>query len=127
MQEILNKMVTSVRYGVLKAEDASRTIHESAALLELPLAEELPMTTVLVSGMRKTATAEDMVKAMREFGDIDVAAVASGRRGFGVVRFRRLKSVERALRRYQSGEIVIQDVAVQVKVLKPNDDMDVRG
>jgi hypothetical protein len=127
MQEILNKMVTSVRYGVLKAEDASRTIHESAALLELPLAEELPMTTVLVSGMRKTATAEDMVKAMREFGDIDVAAMASGRRGFGVVRFRRLKSVERALRRYQSGEIVIQDVAVQVKVLKPNDDVDVRG
>jgi hypothetical protein len=120
MQEILNKMVTSVRFGVIVAEDASRTIHESAAILGLQLAEELPVTTVIISGMRKTTTAEDMIKALHEFGDIDVAAVASGRRGFGIVRFRRRKSVDRALRRYKSGEIVILDVSIQMKVLTPS-------
>ena len=120
MQEILNKMVTSVRYGVIAAEDASRTIHESAAILGLQLAEELPVTTVIISGMRKTTTAEDMMKALHEFGDIDVAAVASRKRGFGIIRFRRRKSVERALRRYKSGEIVILDVSIQMKVLMPS-------
>ena len=120
MQGILNKMVASVRFGVIDAEDASRTIHESAALLGLQLANELPMTTVIVSGMRKTAKVRDIVQALSEFGDIDTVAVASEKRGFGLVRFKNAKSVERAMRRYRNGEIVVQDVAVQVKVIMPS-------
>jgi hypothetical protein len=120
MQEILNKMVTSVRFGVIVAEDASRTIHESAAILGLQLAEDLPMTTVIISGMRKTTRAGDIIHALSEFGDIDVAAVASGKRGFGIVRFRRRFSVDQALQRYRAGEIVILDVSIQMKVLMPN-------
>ena len=120
MQEILNKMVASVRFGVMDAEDASRTIHESAALLGLQLANELPMTTVIVSGMRKTAEVRDIVQALSEFGDIDTVAVASEKRGFGLVRFKNAKSVERAMRRYRNGEIVVQDVAVQMKVIMPS-------
>jgi hypothetical protein len=120
MQEILNKMVASVRHGVLDADDASRTIHESAALLELQLANELPMTTVIVSGMRMSIDASVIVSVLDEFGDIDTAAVASGERGFAIVRFRNPKSVERALRRYRNDEIVIEDVAIQMRVLTPS-------
>jgi hypothetical protein len=119
-KEILNRMVTSVRLGVIKAEDASRTIHEAGALLGLPLANELPMTTVIVSGMRLSITASQMVTVLREFGDIDVAAVASGARGFGIIRYRNSQSVDRALHRYHTGGIVVQDVAVQMRVLKPS-------
>lgn len=118
MNDIINRMLATTRFGYLRADDASRTVHESAALLGLPLANELPMTTVIVTGMRKTIEASDMVKVLREFGDIDVAAVASGQRGFGLVRYRNSKSVEKALRRYRDGEIVIQDVAIQMKVLQ---------
>jgi hypothetical protein len=120
MQDILNKMVASVRFGVLDADDASRTIHESAALLGLEIANDLPMTTVLVSGMRKKVERSEIVKALGEFGDIDTSAVSSGERGFGIIRFRNPKSVERALRRYRNAEIVVQDVAVQIKVLMPS-------
>jgi len=127
MQELLNKMVASVRYGVLNADDASRTIHESAALLGLSLANELPMTTVIISGMRKTVTATHMMKELREFGDIDTAAVASGQRGFGIVRFRNPKMVEEAMRKYRTAEIVVQDVAIQMKVLMPSGMVDPRA
>lgn len=120
MQDILNKMVASVRNGVLEADDASRTIHESAALLELELANELPMTTVIVSGMRMSIEASVIVTALDEFGDIDTAAVASGERGFAIVRFRNPKAVEKALRQYRDEEIVIEDVAIQMKVLTPS-------
>jgi len=126
MQDLLNKMVASVRYGVLGADDASRTIHESAALLGLQIANELPMTTVIISGMRKTVQAAELIKAMREFGDIDTAAVAPGLKGFGIVRFRHPKSVERAMRRYRNSEIVVQDVAVQMKVLMPSGEVQSR-
>lgn len=126
MQDLLNKMVASVRYGVLGADDASRTIHESAALLGLQIANELPMTTVIISGMRKTVQAAELIKAMREFGDIDTAAVAPGLKGFGIVRFRHPKSVERAMRRYRTTEIVVQDVAVQMKVLMPSGEVQSR-
>jgi len=120
MQEILNRMVSSVRFGVVMAEDASRTVHESAALMGLQLANELPMSTVIISGMRKKADATHMMAVLKEFGDIDVAAVASKQKGFGIVRFRHPKSVDRVMRRYRSGEIVIQDVAVQIKALMPS-------
>lgn len=83
MQEMLNKMVSSVRHGVLGPDDASRAIHECAALLNLQLASDLPVTTVIITGMRKMATAADVIDAFREFGEIDDAAVASNQRGFG--------------------------------------------
>ena len=83
MQETLNKMVASVRHGVLGPDDASRSIHECAALLGLQLATEIPVTTLIISGMRKTVTAEDLIDAFREFGEIMEAAVASNQRGFG--------------------------------------------
>lgn len=127
MQDILNRMVTSVRLGVVNSEDASRTIHESAALLGLQLANELPMTTVIISGMRKTAAASHMISVLKEFGVIDVAAVASKQKGFGIVRFRHPRAVDRVMRRYRSSEIVIQDVAVQIKALMPSGDVQGRG
>lgn len=80
---MLNKMVSSVRHGVLGPDDASRAIHECAALLNLQLASELPVTTVIITGMRKMATATDVRNAFREFGEIEDAAVASKQRGFG--------------------------------------------
>ena len=83
MQIILNKMVISVRQGFLGPEDASRTIHECASLLNLQLTADLPVTCIILSGMRKTATANDVTRAFRRFGDIADAAVASNERGFG--------------------------------------------
>jgi hypothetical protein len=84
MQETLNKMVDSVRHGVLGPDDASRSIHECAALLGLQLATEIPVTTLIISGMRKTVVARDMIDAFNEFGEISEAAVASNQRGFGM-------------------------------------------
>src|SRR6056300_1495462 len=76
MQETLNRMVASVRQGVLGPDDASRTIHECAALLGLQLASEIPVTTLIVTGMRKNVSARDMVDTFCEFGQISEAAVA---------------------------------------------------
>lgn len=120
MQDLLNRMVASVQHNKIQAHDASRTIHESAALLGLQLANDLPMTTTIISGMRKTVAANEIVEVLDEFGDIDTAAVASGGRGFGIVRFRHPKSVDRAMRKYRTGEIVVEDVAVQLRVLMPS-------
>ncbi|CAB9501929.1 expressed unknown protein [Seminavis robusta] len=119
MQLMLNKMVTSVRQGILGPDDASRTIHECAFLLNLQLANDLPPTTIILSGMRKTVRANDVLRAFRRFGHIDDAAVASNQRGFGVVRFRSPKAADDAHSKFKTGEIVVQDVAVQVRVLKP--------
>lgn len=83
MQETLNKMVARVRQGVLGPDDASRTIHECAALLGLQLATDIPVTTLIVTGMRKTVSAEDMRDTFGQFGKISEAAVAPNKRDFG--------------------------------------------
>ena len=83
MQEMLNKMVASVRHGVLDPDDASRSIHECAALLDLPLATEIPVSTLVITGMRKTVEAKNLIEAFSEFGEVSEAAVSSKERGFG--------------------------------------------
>jgi len=118
MQDTLNEMVFKVRRGAISPEHASRTIHGCGAMLGLQLEENLPGTTLIVTGIRKKAKKEDVVEAFKEFGDIENAAMATNSRGFGVVRYRSPTSVQRAMDRYRMGEIVVQDVAANVRVLK---------
>ncbi|CAB9509252.1 expressed unknown protein [Seminavis robusta] len=119
MRDILYKMVSSVRHGILGPDDASRTIHECAALLSLQLASDLPADTIIIQGMRKNVTAKKIIASFREFGEIDDVAVASNQRGFGLVRFKSPKSVDRALKKCKVSEIVVQDVGVTVRTIKP--------
>jgi RNA recognition motif-containing protein len=83
MQESLNKMVAIVRHGVISPEDASRAIHGCAAMLGLQLAEDIPETTLIVTGMRKSVSRKDVEDAFKKFGEIEGAAVSSNKRGFG--------------------------------------------
>ena len=121
MQETLNKMVASVRHGIISPEDASRTIHECAAMLRLELAEKIPETALIITGMRKAVKADEVIDAFKEFGEIEDAAVSPNARGFGLVRFLSPKSVLRALDKFRKEEIVVQDVAVMIRVLKSDD------
>jgi RNA recognition motif. (a.k.a. RRM, RBD, or RNP domain) len=115
MQDILNKMVYCVRQGILTPDEASRTIHEAASLLHQPLLNPVPNDTIILSGMRKTVKANDVIRAFRRFGPIDDAAVAANHKGFGLVRFRNPKATQQAMFKYRTSEIVVQDVAVQCK------------
>jgi hypothetical protein len=119
MQGTLNDMVSNVRRGIISSDDGSRIIHGAAAILGLQLEANIPETTLIVTGMRKKATRKDMVEAFKEFGDIEDSAVSSNSRGFGIVRYRSPKSVQRAMDRFRTGEIVVQDVAIMIRVLKP--------
>jgi hypothetical protein len=87
MQETLNKMVASVRHGVMEPECGSRSIHECAALLGLQLATNLPGDALIVTGMPKSVQAADLLPAFKEFGEIESVAVAAGDRGFGELLF----------------------------------------
>ncbi|KAI2506600.1 hypothetical protein MHU86_7810 [Fragilaria crotonensis] len=118
LQETTNKLVAYVLHGVIAADDASRTIHESAAMLGLELAAEIPENTVIVTGLRKNVTTAHLESAFREFGDLDEVAIASDARGFGLVRFLSPQSALRTMSAFREGEIVVQDVGVMVKVLK---------
>jgi hypothetical protein len=108
LQNTLNNMVTCVRRGFMAPEDGSRIVHESAAMLGLELEEDIPETTLIITGMRKKVSTKDLVGAFKEFGDIEDAAVSPNSRGFGVVRFSSPKSVQCAsLQQYRTGEIVV--------------------
>jgi len=118
MQHTLNMMVASVRHGLIDPDVSSRTIHGCAAILGLELAEQIDETTLIVTGMRKTARTDDMLQAFQEFGEIENAAVAPADRGFGIVRYKNAKFAQRAVERFRTGEIVVQDVAVMIRILK---------
>jgi ribosomal protein S18 acetylase RimI-like enzyme len=68
--------------------------------------------------MRKNVTKDHLKAAFTEFGDIDEVAIAPDARGFGFVRFLSTHAVDRTMEKFREYEIVVQDVAVGVKVLK---------
>jgi len=117
MQDILNRMVATVRHNVIAPERGSTAIHGAAAMLGLQLAGELPETAILVSGMRHKVQKEDLYAAFSEFGEIEGCAVAPNAKGFGLVRYKSPKAVQRALERYRTNNIDVQDVSVNVRVL----------
>lgn len=118
MQEQLNKMTASVLHKVIGPDDATRTIHECAVLLGFQLASDLTVTTIVISGMRKKATEDDVRKAFSVFGDVAVAAVAPNFKGFGMLRFKSSNSVDRAMKKFRTSEVVVEDVAVQLKAIQ---------
>lgn len=118
LQSTLNKMAAFVMQGVMPSEDAARTIHECAAMLGLPLYTDIEKTTLIVTGLRKTAEKSYLRQSFKEFGEIVGVAVARGQRGFGMVRFMSTKSVQRAKEKFNKEEIVVQDVGVMIKVLE---------
>ena len=83
------------------------------------LAADIPVTTVVISGMRKNATAKDIVDTFSVFGNVTTAAVAPGERGYGILRFKNPDYVDRAMKKFRKEEVVVQDVGVQLKVIKP--------
>lgn len=121
-QEILNKIVISVMFGMTSPIQGATTVHASATILGLDLLQQLPQTTLVITGMRKTNDLSQghnfIVKAFKIFGKIEEAAIAPNNRGFGFVRFAKPSSVERAMRKYREYEIEIQDVSVSIKTLK---------
>lgn len=146
MQTMLSKMVSSVHKGIVNPDEASRTVHECAALLGMQLANQLPVTTIIVSGMQKTTSTADLGLAFKDFGAIESIAVASKHRGFGtfvapmaqhpvfcqvnsgclvapfrtgIVRFKNQNAAALAMERFRTSEIVIKNVAVTLKVLPP--------
>jgi hypothetical protein len=105
MQMSLNKMVMMVRQGIIDADAASRAIHNCAAFLGLELATSVPKNTVVVTGLRKTCTPQDLHDAFGAFGKISEAEVADGGRGFALVRFRSAKSADRVLSAFKRDEV----------------------
>jgi hypothetical protein len=125
-QELLNRMVITVRRGMTSPATGTLAIHCCAAMLGLQLEKDLPNNVLLVHGMRKitdlTLGRKYLVDAFISFGEIEDAAIAPLNRGFGFVRFISPKSVQRALERFKVSEIEVQDVSVMIKPLKADAD-----
>jgi len=121
-QDILNRIVISVMFGMTSPLQGAHLVHACATILGLDLLKELPQTTLVITGMRKTNDLAQghnfILKAFKPFGKIEEAAIAPNNRGFGFVRFAKPESVKRALKKYREFEIEIQDVSVSIKTLK---------
>lgn len=78
-----------VHRGVILSDDATRTIHECATMLGLPLETELPNNVLLITSLRKSNSLEDgrfyLRETFNEFGQIETAALAPRNHGFGEI------------------------------------------
>ena len=90
LQEVLNRIVITVVYGITNPMQGVHIVHACATILGLDLTKELPPTTLVITGMRKTNDLEQghkyIIKAFKPFGKIEEAAIAPNNRGFGECR-----------------------------------------
>lgn len=86
-QELLNRIVNLVFYGLIPPLQGSQIVHGCATIIGLPLLHTLPETTIIIQGMLKTNNLSLGLKcintAFKPFGDIESAAIAPNNHGFG--------------------------------------------
>ena len=84
---MLNRIVLIVHYGLIRPHDGARLLHACASVLGLKLIKELPNTTVIIKGLRKTNDLAEghhfLVEVFTPFGDIVDASISPNDRGFG--------------------------------------------
>ena len=121
-QDVINRIVLAVMFDMISPIKGANLVHAVATILGLDLLKELPQTTLIVSGMRKTNNLTKghsiLLKAFKPFGKVEDAAVAPNNRGFGFVRYIESESVSRAQKRYRENEIELQDVSIAIKTIK---------
>ena len=90
LQDVLNRIVITVVYGMTNPMQGVHIVHSCATILGLDLTKELPPTTLVITGMRKTNDLEQghkyIIKAFKPFGKIEEAAISPNNRGFGECR-----------------------------------------
>lgn len=84
---MLNRVVQIVHRGLIRPSDGARLLHGCASILEMQLLRELPRTTVVVRGLRKTNDLaqghHSLVKSFGCYGDIVDASISPKNKGFG--------------------------------------------
>ncbi|KAL3785906.1 hypothetical protein HJC23_008101 [Cyclotella cryptica] len=121
-EDMLNKIVQIVHHGLIRPNDGARLLHGCASILHMQLIRELPSTTIVIRGLRKTNDLAQghhfLVDSFGVYGDIVDASISPKNRGFGFVRFAHPQSVAAVMTKYESSEIEIQDVSVSVVPLR---------
>lgn len=117
LQTQINKMVACVRHNLISPVAASQAIHSVAAVLDMELAVPLPRNTIVLFSLNKYVTREHVVNALKIYGKIEGAAVASGNKGFALCRYKVSKSCRRALEASFRDEIIIHLSSPQVHEL----------
>mmetsp|Transcript_7246 Transcript_7246/g.13157 ORF Transcript_7246/g.13157 Transcript_7246/m.13157 type:complete len:344 (+) Transcript_7246:184-1215(+) len=120
-QDVLNIIVITVMRGTIRPIEGAPLVHGCAAILGLGLMKELPMTTLIITGMRETRDLTQgrdfILDAFRSFGTIEDVAIAPNDHKFGFVRFAKPESAQQALQRYRECGIEIQDTPVSIEML----------
>ncbi|KAL7516410.1 hypothetical protein ACHAWX_001429 [Stephanocyclus meneghinianus] len=108
-EDMLNRIVQIVHHGLIRPSDGARLLHGCASILNMQLIRELPNTTVVIRGLRKTNDLAQghhfLVHSFGVYGDIVDASISPKNRGF-------------VMKKYESSEIEIQDVSVFVVPLR---------
>ncbi|CAB9506929.1 expressed unknown protein [Seminavis robusta] len=118
LQQILDSLVPSVLHGILDPDAATRATYSGASLLEVNIGkmeESSFPAAIILTGIRKSATSDDIINALEEFGVINEVGVALKGYGFGMVRFTTKDGVNKVWEEYVCSEVVVQDVAANVR------------
>jgi hypothetical protein len=83
MQKHVEQVVAHVRHERLAPTPASLIMHRVAAVLKLEVTREPKWDTVMFSNLNSLTTSEDIMDAMRQYGDVTEAAVSRNHEGFG--------------------------------------------
>lgn len=117
-QDMLNRIVQIVHRGLIRPQDGARLIHGCAAILDMRLLRELPSTTVVIRGLRKTNNLAQghhfLVQSLGIYGDIIDASISPKNKGFGFVRFVQPQSVATLMKKYEASDVEVQDVSVSI-------------
>ena len=106
MQKQIESMFVRVRNEVISSDDASRILLSVAAVLGLKFANSIPTVTVVLDGLSKFTTIDEVEEALKAYGDVEGIGVVRGH-GFAYCRFGKEESAHRIHQDAEAGLLSI--------------------
>lgn len=120
-QKRVDDIFCRVRHEELASDEAARILLSVAAALGLKFASRLPQTTLILDGLEKGITQDDIHDRLASFGDIEATAIAKVSSRFGFCRFYHEESASKVLQYVSSTHNpLLGKSKVSVSVLREN-------
>lgn len=119
-QKRTDEILCRVRQEELTSDEAARILLSVAAALGLKFASPLPQTTIILNGLEKGVTKDDIYSVLATFGDVEATAIAKATHRFGFARFSHEESATRVFETVDNAAFPLVGKSLSISALREN-------
>lgn len=120
LQKRIDDIILRIRNEELSSNEAARIVLSVAAVLGVAFATDIVHDTIMLDGLEKGTTKEELHLALSEYGEVEATSIARGSCAFGLCRFFHVYSTAQVMDAANTVSSVIGSAKPEIMMLRGN-------